>query len=127
MPKQKRSKMARVQRYVLFAALALCRNGVESISSSGPAPRVIVFSLADDYGYNNVGFAHGPLNKGNPEMRTPTLDRLAGDGVILERHYVCKYELLLRVPLKFDTMRCLQTNSALPLEPRFYRVVCRRM
>ena len=113
---------------MLFAAFALCTNGAESISGSGPAPpRVIVFSLADDYGYNNVGFAHGPLNKGNPEMRTPTLDRLAGDGVILERHYVCKCELLLRVPLKFDTMRCLQTNSALPLEPRFYRVVCRCM
>ena len=77
---------------MLFAAFALCTNGAESISGSGPAPpRVIVFSLADDYGYNNVGFAHGPLNKGNPEMRTPTLDRLAGDGVILERHYVSEY------------------------------------
>lgn len=32
-------------------------------------PRAIVLMLADDYGYNNVGFAHGPLSAGNPEMR----------------------------------------------------------
>ena len=40
---------------------------------------------ADDYGYANVGFAHGP-NPGNPEVRTPTMDGLVKEGVILDRH-----------------------------------------
>lgn len=31
-------------------------------------PRAIVMMLGDDYGYHNVGFAHGP-SPGNPEMR----------------------------------------------------------
>ena len=41
--------------------------------------------LGDDYGYANVGFPHGP-NPGNPEARTPTMDALVKEGVLLERH-----------------------------------------
>ncbi len=41
----------------------------------------IVFVLADDLGWYDVGF-HGS------DVRTPTLDRLASEGVLLERHYV---------------------------------------
>lgn len=41
----------------------------------------IVFVLADDYGWNDVGY-HGS------EIRTPTLDRLASDGVKLGNYYV---------------------------------------
>ena len=56
-----------------------------------PPPRVIILALADDYGFNNVGYPHGPSGgAGNPEMRTPTLDQLAMEGVRLERHYVYK-------------------------------------
>ena len=33
-------------------------------------PRVILFQLGDDYGYDNVGFAHGPAATPNPEART---------------------------------------------------------
>ena len=51
--------------------------------------------LGDDYGYNNVGFAHGPkgsdFGHGNPEMRTPHMDALARDGVVLDRFYTYKY------------------------------------
>ena len=36
--------------------------------------------------YNNVGFKHGPLQQGNPEMRTPNMDALASQGIVLERH-----------------------------------------
>jgi hypothetical protein len=53
-------------------------------------PRVLIFSLGDDYGFNNVGYPHGPRGYANPEARTPTLDRLALEGVRLERHYVYK-------------------------------------
>nr|KAG5699858.1 hypothetical protein BaRGS_034632 [Batillaria attramentaria] len=41
----------------------------------------IVFVLADDYGFNDVGY-HGS------EIQTPNLDRLAGEGVKLENYYV---------------------------------------
>ena len=54
-------------------------------------PRAIVLMLGDDYGYANVGFAHGPLQAGNPEARTPHMDALAAEGIVLERHYVYKY------------------------------------
>ena len=59
-------------------------------ASAAAAPRAIVLMLGDDYGYGNVGFAHGP-NPGNPESRTPHMDSLARGGVILDRHYVYKY------------------------------------
>ena len=39
------------------------------------------YILADDYGYNDVGY-HGS------EIQTPNLDRLAREGVILENYYV---------------------------------------
>ena len=41
-------------------------------------------SSADDYGWNNIGY------HGNKEVHTPTLDRLARGGLILDRHYVFK-------------------------------------
>ena len=41
----------------------------------------IVFILADDYGWNDIGY-HGS------EIKTPTLDKLAVTGVKLENYYV---------------------------------------
>lgn len=41
----------------------------------------IVFVLVDDFGYNDIGY-HGS------EIKTPNLDRLARNGVILENYYV---------------------------------------
>lgn len=41
----------------------------------------IIFILADDQGFRDVGY-HGS------EIRTPTLDRLAAEGVKLENYYV---------------------------------------
>lgn len=41
----------------------------------------ILFVLADDFGYNDIGY-HGS------EIKTPNLDKLAGDGIILENYYV---------------------------------------
>jgi hypothetical protein len=49
-----------------------------------PARPHIVHMLADDYGYNNVGWR-------NPTMQTPNIDALARGGVVLERHYVYKF------------------------------------
>ena len=41
----------------------------------------ILFIVADDFGWNDVGY-HGS------EIHTPTLDRLAADGVKLDSYYV---------------------------------------
>jgi len=41
----------------------------------------IVFILADDYGWNDIGY-HGS------EIHTPTLDKLAAEGIKLENYYV---------------------------------------
>lgn len=41
----------------------------------------LIFILADDQGFRDVGY-HGS------EIRTPTLDRLAAEGVKLENYYV---------------------------------------
>ena len=41
----------------------------------------ILFILADDFGWNDIGY-HGS------EIETPTLDALAAEGVKLENYYV---------------------------------------
>jgi arylsulfatase B len=74
--------------------VALCALAVfaasTSLGSAAP-PKAIILMLGDDYGYDNVGFAHGPLKQGNPEMKTPNMDQLVTEGIVLERHYTYKY------------------------------------
>ncbi|KAK7491343.1 hypothetical protein BaRGS_00017444 [Batillaria attramentaria] len=72
--------------FFTFATAAIC--GVVGDTKDIPAypappsrPPNIVFVLADDYGYHDVGY-HGS------RIRTPTLDRLASEGVRLENYYV---------------------------------------
>ena len=45
----------------------------------------IVFILADDYGYHDIGY-HGKQYGG--KIQTPVMDKLAAEGVILENYYV---------------------------------------
>ena len=58
----------------LFAALP-------ALASDPPRPNIIVI-LCDDLGYADVGF------NGATDIRTPELDRLAGNGVICSSAYV---------------------------------------
>ena len=51
------------------------------ITEGSPKSPHFVFILADDLGWNDVGY-HGS------DINTPTIDRLAAAGVKLERHYV---------------------------------------
>ena len=44
-------------------------------------PPHVIFILADDYGFNDVGY-HGS------EIKTPNIDKLSGGGVRLENYYV---------------------------------------
>ncbi|XP_046852681.1 arylsulfatase B-like [Xenia sp. Carnegie-2017] len=58
--------------FLLLHVLPLARGGKQ--------PNIL-FIFADDYGFNDVGY-HGS------EIKTPVLDKLAKEGVILEKYYV---------------------------------------
>ena len=65
----------------LSSTLSLTTNDKRPNTRTKPSQPNIVFVLADDYGWNDVGY-HGS------EIKTPTLDRLASDGVKLDNYYV---------------------------------------
>lgn len=50
------------------------------MQANGNQPNII-FILADDYGYNDIGYH-------SSEIRTPNMDALARNGVRLENYYV---------------------------------------
>ena len=72
---------------VVAACLVLAATQVEAAR-----PPHIVFALADDLGWNNVGFQQ-LLSSPElaPEVRTPTIDELARTGLRLDRMYSFKY------------------------------------
>ena len=49
-------------------------------NAAGPLPNV-VFIMADDLGYREVGAF------GQQKIKTPNIDRLATEGMMLTRHY----------------------------------------
>ncbi|RUS76366.1 hypothetical protein EGW08_015872, partial [Elysia chlorotica] len=51
------------------------------VQAESPKKLNIVFVVADDLGWNDIGF-------NNPQIRTPHLDQLAREGVILNQNYV---------------------------------------
>ena len=67
-------------------------NSVLLHGSKSSKPPHILFILADDLGWSDVGF-HGSV------IKTPNIDKLASEGVILDNYYV--------LPL------CTPTRSAL--------------
>merc|ERR1719295_732166 len=54
-----------------------------SSRSSSSAPNIL-YIMADDLGWGNVGFH----NTEDPLIRTPNMDALVADGLHLTRHYV---------------------------------------
>lgn len=64
------------------------------VSIAAPRPNIVLI-VADDLGWNDVGYR-------NPRMRTPVIDRLATNGVQLNWHYV--------TPVCTPTRVCLMTG-----------------
>ncbi len=73
----------------------------------------ILFIFADDYGFNDVGY-HGS------EMKTPVLDKLANEGVILEKYYVqpiCTPTRSTMLTGRYQIHTGLQHGVILPAQP----------
>ncbi|XP_077990950.1 arylsulfatase B-like [Glandiceps talaboti] len=64
--------------YIHFIVLSLV---VPLFMSSEVTKPHIIFILADDLGYFDVGYRNGSI------VKTPNIDKLAAEGVKLERHY----------------------------------------
>jgi len=63
----------------------------------------ILFILADDFGWNDVGY-HGS------EIQTPNLDRLAADGIKLNNYYIqpiCTPSRSQLMSGKYQVSRCI--------------------
>ena len=73
--------MRRGLQILLFATLLL--SAAELFAAPAKKPNIVIL-LADDLGWNDVGY-HGS------DIRTPSLDRLAGSGVQLDRFYAVSY------------------------------------
>ena len=66
----------------IVAALA-----VAPIAAIGRTKPNIVFILTDDLGFGDVGFTCNERTNVLARLRTPCLDRLASEGVVLTAHY----------------------------------------
>lgn len=62
----------------LFTTLALCLC-VSTVQAANDQPNIIIM-VADDLGWNDVGFHGGDID-------TPSLDKIAAEGVVLDRFY----------------------------------------
>ncbi|XP_014775592.1 arylsulfatase B [Octopus bimaculoides] len=65
---------------LLVSLLGASLIAIVSPSTQSQQPNILLI-LADDYGFNDIGY-HGS------EIQTPNLDKLAGEGVKLENYYV---------------------------------------
>lgn len=73
----------------------------------------ILFIVADDYGWNDVGYHQS-------EIRTPTIDKLAAEGVKLENYYVqpiCTPSRSQMLSGRYQIHTGLQHDVIMPAQP----------
>ena len=75
--------MKRLAEIIVFA-VALAAAPLAALGRTKPN---IVFILADDLGFGDVGFSCSTRTNVLARLRTPCLDRLASEGVVLTAHY----------------------------------------
>jgi len=71
---------------VLAAAVAPGAAAAAARNSTTGKPHIVLV-LVDDWGWDNAGY-HRP---NDPEVATPTIDRLVREGIELDRHYTYHY------------------------------------
>jgi arylsulfatase len=71
----------KISNTLVLAAAAACLVSALSCRGGGDSPPNIVFILADDLGYGELG------SYGQEKIRTPNLDRLAAEGMRFTQHY----------------------------------------
>ena len=69
---------------IIFFAAALAATPLAALGRTKPN---IVFILTDDLGFGDVGFTGNARTNVLARLRTPCLDRLAREGVVLTAHY----------------------------------------
>ena len=103
----------------LFLFLAVCPTVVSAQSTAtSPKPHIVMF-VSDDMGWNEVGY-HGS------KIATPHIDRLAKDGMQLDRFYVhpicspTRTALMTgRSPARFGITSALTRGTGVPLAEHF--------
>jgi arylsulfatase A-like enzyme len=98
---------------ILYFFPLVCLLLVASLAKAGETEERpnIIFILADDQGWNDIGYH-------NPQMQTPHLDRLAAEGVRLQQHYAyatcspTRVALISgRYPSRFDVLAPLAAKT----------------
>ena len=91
---------------ILIIILALVGLSSCAGNSYSQKPNIIII-LADDLGYADVGF-HGS------DIKTPNIDRIATEGVVLDQYYACPMcsptragIMTGRYPIRFGLMRAV--------------------
>jgi len=103
----------------LFLILAVCPTVVSAQSAAtSPKPHIVMF-VSDDMGWNDVGF-HGS------KIATPHIDRLAKEGMQLDRFYVhpicspTRSALMTgRLPVRFGITAALTRGASVPKDEHF--------
>jgi uncharacterized sulfatase len=75
---------------IIFCAIVFQQGQGQQLLVNDEKKPNIIFILTDDLGYGDLGvlFQNQRAQEGKPHHRTPYLDKMAGEGTVLARHYV---------------------------------------
>lgn len=97
---------------LLFLLLSACNTSREEAPETDPRPNII-YILADDLGYGDVGVY------GQQMVQTPHIDRLAGEGIQFMQHYagstVCAPSRCVLMTGKHTGRAKVRDNATVPL------------